>query len=230
MKKRVLIWDLPTRLFHWLLVVALAGAWYTSDADRDLRDIHVYFGYFILFLLTFRIVWGFVGTKYSRFSEFFPTQSKIKRYLRAVNSESGVEPAGHNPLGAMMIFVMLVIILLQAVSGLFISDDIFTSGPYYGAVSDEIGKIMSFIHGNLFDLILIAVFVHIAAVLYYVVVKKLNILLPMINGQKTIDDQAKVTGISHSRLLMALIVACIVAGFIYWLVVLNAPIVEEYYF
>ena len=229
MKKQYLIWDLPIRIFHWLLVVALAGAWYTSEQGSEMIDYHMQIGYFILGLVVFRIVWGIVGTKHAKFSQFFPTPSRIKDYFTSPDEKSENSTPGHNPLGSLAIFAMLALIALQAISGLFIDDDVFSSGPYYETVDKEIEKIMSFLHHNMFDALLYIIGLHLIAIGYYALRKKRNLVKPMITGKKDAESVSADDAIPHSKLILAVIVTILVGLFIYWLVVYNAPVAESYY-
>ena len=226
-KKQKLIWDLPLRLFHWLFAIAILASWYTSEQEGELIDLHMQLGYFILGLVIFRILWGFLGSKHSRFAEFFPTPSRITQHLKA---EQSPQYAGHNPLGSLMVFLMITLILLQAVSGLFINDDIFSSGPYYGQFGEEFGKVMSFIHHNAFDIMMFAIGLHILAMVYYRVQKKTDLVTPMITGKKSIESINPSDEIPNSKVWLAIIVGLLVALFIYWLVVLNVPVEEEYFY
>lgn len=228
MTNKILVWDLPTRLFHWFLVLSLVAAWYTSDGEKGLIDIHLIIGYVILGLISFRLIWGLVGTKYARFSHFFPTRQRLHLYQQQSKTNQLHENMGHNPIGALMVFLMLFLILSQAISGLFMNDDVFTTGPYYSSVDGSIQDIMSFIHRNVFDVIMIAAALHILAACYYLFLKKLNLILPMITGYKHSENEEK--GIRSSKLIVALIVAVIVVAFLYWLLVINVPVEEEYYF
>ena len=228
--KHVLIWDLPLRIFHWLFACTVIASWYTSDQDNDLIDIHMKLGYFALGLLFFRILWGFVGTKHSRFSSFFPTPSRLRLYINDLRTNQVKSSAGHNPLGSLMVFLMIFLISLQAISGLFINDDVFSSGPYYDSVSKEVEKIMFFLHHNVFDFMIAAIGMHLLAIAYYVRVKKQSLIRPMITGKKSEKFVNVSDIIKHSKVLLAVLLVIAITAFIYWLVVLNAPVVEEYYY
>jgi cytochrome b len=230
LSKHVLIWDLPLRIFHWLFACTVFASWYTSDQDNDLIDVHMKLGYFALGLLVFRIMWGFVGTKHSRFSSFFPTPSRLRLYITDLRNNQVRNTTGHNPLGSLMVFLMILLISLQAISGLFINDDVFSSGPYYDSVSKEIEKVMFFLHHNVFDVMIAAIGMHLLAIAYYVRVKKQSLILPMITGKKSAKFVNVTDIIKHSKVLLAVILVIAVAVFIYWLVVVNAPIIEEYYY
>lgn len=227
-KKELLIWDLPIRIFHWSLVLLLACLWYTSDQDNGLIELHIKFGYTALTLVLFRILWGFVGTYHAKFSNFVPSFRSIKHYLTYSNDQRKTY-LGHNPLGSLMVFALLFLILSQAISGLFISDDIFSAGPYHESVAKSLQKFFALIHHNAFDWLLVFSFFHVVAVIYYVRVKKQKLIWAMLHGKKNIDEKMKEQGISDSKLWLALIVLLIVVAFVYWLVVINAPVIEEYY-
>lgn len=229
MTKKVLVWDLPLRVFHWLLVTAIMGSWYTSNQDNDLIDYHLIFGYVTLGLIIFRILWGFLGTTHAKFSQFIPTPNKVVHYLKHFKHPQQTTYTGHNPLGALMVVFMLTIVLLQAVSGLFMNDDIFTTGPYYGTINDEIGNVLIFFHRNSFNFILGAIALHLLAILFYKVIKKKSLVVPMITGKKSSQDVGQDDGIKHSKLIVAIILTLIITVFVYWLVILNAPVMEEYY-
>jgi len=226
-----LIWDLPLRIFHWSFATTILAAWYTAEQEGELIDLHMQLGYIALALLTFRVLWGVIGPKHARFSQFFPSPKKLVSYLTGgKNANESKMSAGHNPLGALMVILMIVLVTMQAVSGLFINDDIFSAGPYYGALGNDVGKVMSFLHHNTFNLMIAAIALHIAAISYYWWVKKQNLVLPMITGKKSADliDEADV--IPHSKIILAIIIAIACSAFVYWLVVINAPIVEEFYY
>jgi len=225
MKDKLLIWDLPLRLFHWAFSVTIIGCWATNELGSEYIDLHMTLGYVAMGLVLFRVLWGLVGTKHSRFASFIPTPAKIANYLK----RGQVESAGHNPLGSLMVFAMLILVLLQAGSGLFVDDEIFTTGPYFNALGGDIDKLMATIHHNAFDFIMIAIALHIAAVVFYQWGKRQDIIKPMITGYKTRDAVEQGQEITSSRMILAIILALLAAGFVYWLVVINAPVVEEYY-
>lgn len=228
--EKILVWDLPLRLFHWLLVIAILAAWFTSKQEGEMVEQHMLIGYFILSLVIFRLLWGVFGTKHARFKHFIPTPKKLTGYIKQTESTSTNKYAGHNPLGSLMVIAMIVLLLLQASSGLFINDDIFSSGPYHSSVSSDVAKFMKFIHHNAFDLILALTIFHLIAIGFYWLKKKNNLVIPMITGKKPADQVSYSDQIPHSQIIRALIIAIAVGVFIYWLVVLNVPVVEEYYY
>lgn len=227
MKNSSLVWDLPLRIFHWLFATTILCSWFT--VEQGYIENHMLLGYFALGLVIFRILWGFVGSKHSRFIEFIPTPRKLFNYISAIKQGQSPYTPGHNPLGSLMVIVMIFLVCLQAVSGLFISDDVFSSGPYYGVFDSDVESIMKFIHHNFFDFMLIAIGFHLSAIAFYWKVKKQNLVLPMITGKKTSGTIKEEDKIPHSKILLAIFLVIVVAVFVYWLVVLNAPIIEEYY-
>lgn len=229
-EKKYLIWDLPLRIFHWLLVLSIGAAWYTSNQDNNLIEYHLLVGYFSLGLIVFRILWGFLGTTHAKFINFFPSLNKITSYIRSFNQPEPLHYTGHNPLGSLMVFFMLITLFLQAVSGLFMNDDIYTSGPYYGSINSHVESILVYIHRNGFNVILAAIALHIAAVIFYERVKKQAIISSIITGKKSSTLVNKKDSIPHSKIGSAILLVVIVSGFIYWLVVINAPVIEEYYY
>jgi cytochrome b len=240
--QKLLIWDLPLRIFHWLFALTIVGAWYTSEQGSDFIEYHMLLGYFAIGLLVFRIAWGVLGPRHARFSQFMPSMSTLITYVKCIKSKQSYYSPGHNPLGSLMVVLMIVLITLQAVSGLFINDDVFSSGPYYDSVSKNVEAVMVFLHHHIFDYVIAAIVLHLIAIFYYVRIKKINIILPMITGNKLardIDQNTDETSkeglhdkvaIKHSKLWVAAGVILLTILFVYWLVVLNAPVVEEYYY
>lgn len=202
--KTVLIWDLPTRLFHWLLVVAVAGAYITGDTGGNWLVWHGRLGLLIVGLITFRIVWGFVGSTYARFSTFVRGPATIKAYL------SGQwHGLGHNPLGALSVLGLLALVGLQVSSGLFASnDDTGYAGPFYALISNHFGSLATSLHHQAFDILVILIGLHIAAIMYYGHVKKDKLLKPMITGHKQVGSGHSAEGGGLVPFVIALVIAC----------------------
>lgn len=228
MTEKHLIWDLPLRIFHWSFAFTVLACWYTSKQGEELVDIHMQFGFVVLALLIFRILWGFIGPKHARFSQFIPIPKVLLAYIKKPSHRQKIP--GHNPLGALMVILMIVLISLQAISGLFINDDVFSSGPYYNSVSKDIQDWMAFIHHNTFDFMIAAIILHIAAIIFYWRVKKDNLVVPMITGKKTTEQVKPSDAIPHSKLILGSVIALCCAAFVYWLVVINAPVIESFYY
>ena len=228
MIKKHLIWDLPLRIFHWLFSATILACWYTAEHKEDHIELHLQLGPLALGLIIFRILWGIIGPKHAKFSQFIPSPSTLYTYLRKPDKFKAIP--GHNPLGALMIILMITLITIQTISGLFISDDVFSSGPYYGSINESLEVVMRFLHHNTFDFMIGAITLHICAIAYYWQVKKQNLVTPMITGKKSEKEVNASDAISHSKTLLGVIVALLCASFVYWLVVINAPVIEELYF
>ena len=226
--KKHLVWDIPVRLFHWLLVICLFAQWLTAEILEDATDIHFYLGYFTLGLVIFRLIWGFVGTKYAKFSSFIAGPKAMFTYLSLIRAKQHTPTIGHNPVGGLMLPAVLIIVGLQAISGLFITDDIISSGPYYDSASKDVQDCMQWLHHNLFNVLLGLIVAHLFAIAGYRFGLKHDLIRPMFSGKKAVDVK---DSISHSHILKAILVICLVAVFVYWLVEINPPpIDEEYYY
>ncbi|MFO1502992.1 MAG: cytochrome b/b6 domain-containing protein [Steroidobacteraceae bacterium] len=239
-KRRV--WDLPLRMFHWLLVLNIAASWYTAEngeeylnvGDRAFAyiEIHFFLGYLALALVAFRIIWGFVGPKHARFSSFLAGPKKFFGYAGTVLRRDAKPSIGHNPLGGWMVALMLAMIGSQAFTGLFMIDssDIYPA-IYHGAVSSDLGSIFGRFHHINFDVLLWVISLHVLAIVFYAVYKRQNLVHPMVTGKKLASMVPEHEAIASSQLLKALIVALICAGGIYAMIKLAPPpaAVEEYY-
>jgi cytochrome b len=212
--RTVSIWDLPLRLFHWLLVASMIGAYVTAKLGGALMDWHGRLGFFILGLLIFRLVWGFIGSPHARFSSFFPTFSRVAAYLRG--RWQGV---GHNPLGGLFILAVLAALALQVGTGLFANDDIAFEGPLVGYVDKALSDRLTGWHSLLFNLLLGLVLLHLAAIIYYRWAKKNNLVLPMLTGKKRVPAAvADKVGLSQPIRFGALrfILSVSISGILVW--------------
>ena len=183
MKKIIRVWDLPIRLFHWLLVLCIIGSITSVNLGGNAMEWHAYFGYSVLTLLIFRMTWGFVGSTHARFSSFFPNREKILNYLK------GKAPSvlGHNPLGALSVFTLLIVLSVQALTGLFVDDEIAFQGPLAKYVPNSVVSILSQIHESNQVVIYTLIAIHFAAIIYYKKFKGEDLITPMISGDKEID-------------------------------------------
>jgi cytochrome b len=207
-RTRVRVWDVPVRLVHWLLVLAVAGAWWTAETGR--MDWHQYCGYALLALVSFRIYWGFFGSSTARFSQFMRGPREIVGYLKGRRTHV----PGHNPLGALSVVALLALLLMQDVLGLFTVDvDGIESGPLSTYVSFDAGRLAADWHDKLFDVLLWLIGLHIAAVLYYLLIRKENLIGPMLSGKRAYDsDQPAV----RTGSVILLIVGIALAGMLTW--------------
>jgi cytochrome b len=216
-----LVWDLPTRIFHWLFVATLCAQYITAKADEMVW--HFRLGFFMIGLLTFRIIWGFVGPRHARFATFLKGPGTVLRYMKQVHRvKDALHSVGHNPLGALMVVAMLLLVAAQVTTGLFSTDDIAFTGPYYPTVSNALAERITGWHHVIFNFILAAVALHLAAILFYTFVKKHPLVPAMIHGRKPSGLVPAREGIPHSFLARALIVILIAAGVVY-LVQREAP-------
>lgn len=201
--KKVLVWDLPTRLFHWLLVAAFAGAYFSGETGGNWLVWHARLGFLIVGLVVFRLVWGFAGSTYARFATFVRGPSGIKAYL--AGQWQGL---GHNPLGAISVLALLGLVALQLGSGLFaFNDDTGFTGPFYDLVGKVVGDTATRLHHKIIDLLLILVGLHVAAIVFYTRVKKSNLVIPMITGRKEVSQGESARGGGLAALIVALLIA-----------------------
>lgn len=197
----VAVWDLPTRVFHWTLVLAVAvlfvsgsigglditialpggGAWSLAN-----MDLHMFLGELVLGLVIFRVLWGFIGSSTARFAMFVRGPKAVLGYLAALRRGELPLSVGHNPAGAMMILALLVLALTQVSTGLFANDDIFSEGPLAHLVSKSTSDLLTGIHGAVFNLLALAVAAHVGAALYYRI-RGENLISAMITGKKSTE-------------------------------------------
>ena len=186
MSSKIRVWDLPTRLFHWLLAGAVIGSLISANVGGTAMEWHFRLGYAVLSLLLFRLVWGVVGGHWSRFSTFFYSPATLWRHISGrARPEHAV---GHSPTGALSVFGMLVFLLLQVAAGLFSDDDISAYGPLGKFVSNGVVESATFYHTNVGKFVVLALIVaHLMAIAYYVFKKKNNLIRPMLSGDKATD-------------------------------------------
>ena len=196
---RVLVWDIPTRLFHWLLVASFAGAFLTAESER-LRDIHVALGYTFTGLIGFRLVWGLIGSRYARFRSFVFTPRELWDYLRALPTRASRRYLGHNPAASAAIFVLLALGLGVAASG-------------YAAFNDLGGEALEELHEGLAFAMLAVVAVHVAGVLLGSLQHRENLVTAMITGRKRGQPG---DGIRRRHAWVAVLLAVAVAAFWSW--------------
>lgn len=204
---QITVWDLPLRLFHWLLVLCVAGALITMQMGTLWMDWHGRFGLGVVGLITFRLVWGLVGSTHSRFISFIPTYRTITHYLRG--HWDGI---GHNPLGALSTYALLALFGFQAVSGLFATDEIAFSGPLSRVVSSSTSNSLSSWHRQTELWLYVLIGLHIIAVAIYQLRGK-KLIGPMLHGKVEVNspvEQPKGGGV------VALIIAISIAAAAVW--------------
>lgn len=170
------LWDWPTRVFHWSLVLLVPLAWWTAEEGQ--MDRHQWVGYAVITLVVFRILWGFVGSRHSRFSDFLRGPGGITRYLRG---DAPPYP-GHNPLGGWSVMALLTLLLLQAGSGLFNSDDILFNGPLYHLADGSFRDTMGVVHEWAFNGLLALIGLHLAAVAWHQWGRREPLVQAMVKG------------------------------------------------
>jgi cytochrome b len=175
--RRIVLWDLPLRVFHWSLVAAVTAAIVTGELGGAWMPWHGRAGLLIVGLLVFRVAWGVLGSATSRFAQFAPSPGRLAAYLRG--RWRGV---GHNPLGALSVFALLGLLSLQAATGLFGNDDIAFAGPLNHRVDDALGARVTGWHRLLADGLFVLLALHLAAIAFHVVVKRKRLVRPMITG------------------------------------------------
>lgn len=173
------VWDLPTRLFHWTLVILVAASWWTAEEQLD--DLHAWLGYAVLFLLLFRIGWGLVGSSTARFAAFVRGPASVLRYVRG---RFRWPLAGHSPLGALSVLALLALLVVQTGTGLFaLDEDGLSGGPLAHLVSIDSSETAYDLHEDLFDPLLALIALHISAILLYRLALGQKLLGPMITGK-----------------------------------------------
>ena len=197
----VRIWDLPTRLFHWALVVCVLGLVVTANIGGNAMNWHFRFGYSVLTLLLFRVIWGLAGGRWSRFASFIYSPAELMRHLRGESPET--HSVGHSPTGALSVFALLLVLLAQVTSGLFSDDEIAFAGPLTSLVSGDTVSMATGYHKEVGKLIVIGLVVlHLLAIGYYRMVKKTDLIGPMIHGDKAlIAEMAASRDTAGSRML-----------------------------
>jgi len=185
-KKRysIKVWDIPTRLFHWLLVGLVIFSFISGKIGINAMRYHEWSGFAILVLVVFRLMWGFIGGQHSRFSNFVKGPAAVTRYASSLLRKDSKSHIGHNPLGGWSILAMLITILIQVGTGLFANDDILTEGPLYALVSKQTSDWLTGLHHLNQKILLVLVLIHIAAAIFYLIAKRENLIKPMITGNK----------------------------------------------
>ena len=213
--KKAFVWDLPIRLFHWSLVGLLCFSVLTGlNGGLNAMDYHMLSGYAILTLIGFRLLWGIVGSKNARFASFIKGPGAIIDYLRSL-ADPPKPHIGHNPLGALSVLAMLLSVTVQAVTGLFSTDDVFVDGPLRHLVSHETSLAITNIHKINLWILGALVGLHLAAIAWYQLRRKEDLLLPMITGWKATQQDMPA---ERNNLILAILLTALVAGGVYYLV------------
>ena len=190
----VRVWDLPTRLFHWLLAACVVGSVASAWIGGNAMTWHFRLGYVTCALLLFRLAWGVIGGRWSRFASFFYAPGAVLRYLRGRSGEEELHDVGHSPLGALSVFAMLAVLCAQVGTGLFADDEVANTGPLQPLVADATSLALTHWHRRYGQWLVIGlVALHVAAVAYYALVKRRVLLRPMLTGDKVFGTRVPVT-------------------------------------
>lgn len=207
--RKVAIWDLSTRLFHWTLVGLIAFSWWTAEEHLD--DLHIYSGLAIMSLLIFRILWGLIGSSTARFANFVRGPRAVFGYLRG--AWRGI---GHNPLGALGVIALLGLVALQVGLGLIASDeDGLMQGPLAHLVSYDTSEAATGLHDDLFDVLLVFIGLHVAAIIYYRLRGK-KLLGPMVTGRG--ETEAGVEPMKPGKGWVAIVCLFAAIGITRWII------------
>ena len=196
MGKQILVWDIPTRVFHWLLVVSFAGAFLTAESERY-RDIHVVLGYTLLGLISFRLLWGFAGSRYARFRSFLFRPAEIAAYVVALARGKPAHYAGHNPAGSVAVFALLALGIASGVTGVAVFQDVG------GDALEELHEAVSYA-------MLALVGLHVLGVLASSLLHRENLVRAMITGRKSAQPDE---GIRRSHAWMGVIILAVTVAF-----------------
>ena len=198
-RSTVPVWDLPTRLFHWAIVLLVPALWWTQKIER--LDLHILLGETMMGLILFRLIWGVIGSSTARFAGFVRGPGAVLNYLRG---RAGAV-FGHNPVGGWSVMLMLLLLAVQVGLGLFVSDeDGLNSGPLSHLISYESARILAHRHETLFYVLLVIIALHVAAILYYLLVRRDDLVTPMVTGRRdALADGAMMVGAPVWRLLLA---------------------------
>lgn len=183
------VWDAFVRVFHWSLVLLFTISVISGKVGGNAIQWHMWSGYAILALVTFRIIWGFVGGEYARYVSFLTGPVRAMKFAKGLLGKTHEHVIGHNPVGGWMVVALLVLLAMQAGLGLFSNDEIATSGPLARYVSDETSITLMGRHRTVGNILLVLVGIHIAAVLFHLIVKKENLIRAMFHGNKELPPE-----------------------------------------
>ena len=217
----VRVWDLPTRLFHWALAACVIGLVISGNVGGNAMIWHFRFGYAVISLLLFRIVWGLIGGRWSRFASFIYSPRSLLAYLRGNGHPH--HSVGHNPLGSGSVFALLAFLIAQVTSGMMSDDEIAFAGPMTKFVSNATVSLATYYHKNVGKLvILVLVLLHLSAIAYYFFKKKENLVKPMVQGDKTLPANTPASQDNLQSRVVAAIVFALCVTFTLWLVKLGS--------
>ena len=214
---KIRVWDLPTRIFHWALAVTVVTAIITAHIGGNAMQWHVACGMVVLILLSFRILWGLVGGRWSRFASFIYSPGTVRRYLRGETRADEHLDVGHSPLGSGSVFALLGLLAVQVATGLVADDEINTRGPLNALVSEDTAKQASGWHANIGQWILVVLItLHVAAIVFYKLKKGKNLVPPMVLGDKDLPAGTPASADGWKQRVLALVLLVVSWAFAGW--------------
>lgn len=214
------VWDLPTRLFHWLLAAGVVALIITAKVGGNAMQWHLQLGHAVLALLVFRLIWGLVGGHWSRFASFVYAPGQLWRELRGQSDATAV---GHSPLGALSVFALLLVLLAQVGSGLLSDDEISFAGPLTRFVSSDWVGLATWFHSDVGQYLVIGLIaLHLLAIAFYVLVYRRVLVRPMLHGDKLLNRPAPASRDDAATRTAATAVAALSAMLAWWVYGLGA--------
>lgn len=211
-------------------MLSISGSWITAEAGFEWTETHFLLGYFSLGLVVFRIIWGFVGPHHARFNNFVAGPKRAGASLPQLFNRQPATSVGHNPIGGWSVIAFLILVAIQASTGLFISDDIFYQGPYNAIVSSDMAGTLARVHHVNFTVLQTFIAAHILVIAWYAFGKHSNLVRPMISGKKRLEEPQLAYAIQSSQLAKACIIAALVTLLVTLVVQLAPPPVVDDYF
>lgn len=212
------VWDLPVRLFHWLLVLLMVVSVVSVNIGGNAMEIHALSGMAILVLVLFRVVWGIVGGHHARFVHFVRGPAAVAAYVRDLRTGTAAHPPGHNPLGGWSVLAMLVCIGVQAATGLFSNDDIMMDGPLVKWIDKDLSDTITRVHHFNSKVLLGLVTLHLCAIVFHAAVLKEQLVRAMITGRKHTATTPVPEPSTPSLFARAIVTLALCAGAVYLLV------------
>ena len=215
----VRVWDLPTRVFHWLLALAITGSVISGHVGGNAMTLHFRLGYVAFTLLAFRLLWGVLGGRWSRFASFLYAPATVLRYVHGQRREGEQLDVGHNPLGSLSVFGLLALLAAQVASGLVADDEIANVGPLNRFVSGSVAGLATSWHKHYGQWILVSlVALHVGAIAYYRLRKRIDLVGPMLHGDKLLPAATPPSKDSAAQRALALALAALCAAGVTWVV------------
>jgi cytochrome b len=212
----VRIWDLPTRIFHWALAVTVMGLVITAKVGGNAMEWHIRLGHLVLALLAFRVLWGLVGGRWSRFTAFVYSPARLVRYLRGEGHPE--DKVGHSPLGTLSVIGLLAVLVAQVATGLLSDDEIAFAGPLTRFVPNAVVGQATGYHKEIGQyLVLGLVSLHVLAIVFYVLVRKERLVRPMLHGDKALAAPVAPSRDDAKTRVLALVVLALSLGLAWWI-------------